>query len=835
MRKLPLILTGSIIALISGLSAQAFLWDGGGADDNWGTGANWSPDGAPSTGTGIQIDFAGSTRLTPFWNYGSFDQMGSIFFDSGAGAFTLNGANAMKVFSKIENSGTTLQTVSISSIVLNGTAATEFNPVSGDLVINSALILDTPQLRIFGSSGKTVTFNGVISNGSATNPSVAINQNSNVVYQNAMTYTGDTFVNAGKLQFSTGGSAANSSIRIGDTATTAVAAEVDLLPSAGGLTLSNTFNSRAGNTGTATIASQNTSNSNTLSGHIALDKNLTITQAAGGTLAITQGRSTASGTTAGIDIKTFTLTFSGGGKFIIGPESPTTFGTIYDSASGSSGAALVMTGTGSLSLNDANSYRGETQVNSGTLFVGANNALGSSNGTIGTTGNTVLLGDNTGSSNATLLTTGAFTVANAITLQSGNTGVITIGGNSANASIFSGAVKLGTASGTAKNGVFVALSGGSAEFQGSITENTSVPASSVTIGDATHAGTVKFSNASNGYGGTTTIGNGATLEVVNLGTTGNSSIGNATRSTASNLVLSNGALKYVGTGESTSRSFTFDANGGALDASAAANGALTLTGTAAASGTGNRTLTLTGTSTGLNTMRSVIANPSSGATSVTKSGAGKWVLSGSNTYTGATLVSNGTLEAGAINALKTTSGITVNTGGTLLLSGSDNRIGDAVPLTLGGGTFHTGGLSETLGTLTLSANSIIDFGNGTSTLTFADSSGATWAGSFRLSIYNWSGNTLTGGGTDQLRFLSNGLSSTQLARIDFYSGSTAETKLSITPSFFANGFVGGAGEVTPVPEPSSVAAVMGLLGLIGWRERRKMLRERAADRRMILA
>ncbi|MEY4386447.1 MAG: hypothetical protein RLY20_1730, partial [Verrucomicrobiota bacterium] len=26
-------------------------WDGGGGDNNWGTGANWNPDGAPAYGT----------------------------------------------------------------------------------------------------------------------------------------------------------------------------------------------------------------------------------------------------------------------------------------------------------------------------------------------------------------------------------------------------------------------------------------------------------------------------------------------------------------------------------------------------------------------------------------------------------------------------------------------------------------------------------------------------------------------------------------------------------------------------------------------------------------
>ena len=57
-----------------------------------------------------------------------------------------------------------------------------------------------------------------------------------------------------------------------------------------------------------------------------------------------------------------------------------------------------------------------------------------------------------------------------------------------------------------------------------------------------------------------------------------------------------------------------------------------------------RALTLTGTNTGNNTLASVVPNASDGGVvGVTKSGAGKWVLTGNNTYTGATNVDEGTL------------------------------------------------------------------------------------------------------------------------------------------------------------------------------------------------
>ena len=352
-----------------------------------------------------------------------------------------------------------------------------------------------------------------------------------------------------------------------------------------------------------------------------------------------------------------------------------------------------MGGTGSLSANDKNTFRGGLTIKSGTVLIGANGALGGTSGT-----GSVLLGDTTGTANARLLMNGAFTAANPVTIQSGNTGVMTIGGDSADASIFSGAINLGTASGAAKNGTFVALSGGSVDFQGVINESSSVPDSSVVIGDATHSGVVRFSNASNQYGGTTTITNGATLEVVALGNSGGSSIGNSTRSTASNLVLSNGTLKYIGTGETTGRSFTVDANGGALDASG--SGAITFTGSMAASSTGNRTLTLTGTNTGANTLQTAIVNPGSGTTSLTKSGAGSWTLTGANTFNGPAVINGGilTLARSGGPAFAGNSTVTVNSGGTLLMGGH-NQINQATfpGITLNGGTLDGGGFSQGTG------------------------------------------------------------------------------------------------------------------------------------------
>ncbi len=229
---------------------------------------------------------------------------------------------------------------------------------------------------------------------------------------------------------------------------------------------------------------------------------------------------------------------------------------------------------------------------------------------------------------------------------------------------------------------------------------------------------------------------------------------------------------------------------------------------------------------------STFAAAVTGTGGINKTGTGTLVLSASNNYSGPTKVGNGTLEAAGAGALGGaiinggTSGITVNTGGTLLLSGTGNRIKDSATLDLAGGTFNTGGTSETLGALTLSVSSIIDFGTVGNTLRFADSSALTWAGA-SLSIYNWTS------GNDHLFFgdgQTTGLLQGQLDKIKFYSDA-GSTLLPYAPGF--SGFTGGLGEVTPVPEPTAIAVAMSLLGLIGYRERRKVAMDRALSRRVV--
>jgi fibronectin-binding autotransporter adhesin len=220
-----------------------------------------------------------------------------------------------------------------------------------------------------------------------------------------------------------------------------------------------------------------------------------------------------------------------------------------------------------------------------------------------------------------------------------------------------------------------------------------------------------------------------------------------------------------------------------------------------------------------------ISNTINGTGGVTKNGTGTLVLSGNNTYSGATTINAGTLNAANANALGSNNTVTVNDG-TLLVSTDDAINGRQITLNGTSTTVATLAFSNnytgSIGKLTLSANSIIDLGQGNIGLQFADMA----MGFYNLSIYNWSGTTqwgtTYGTGTDRLYFNGNYTAS----NVKFYSGAVG------SDSFVGSGFDLGLQQtswdsglsghyILPVPEPETYAT--GLLLLLGgawmWRKR----------------
>lgn len=173
----------------------------------------------------------------------------------------------------------------------------------------------------------------------------------------------------------------------------------------------------------------------------------------------------------------------------------------------------------------------------------------------------------------------------------------------------------------------------------------------------------------------------------------------------------------------------------------------------------------------------------SGTGGLVKTGGGTLTLSAAQTYSGNTRV-----EAGSL----------------LIVDESLDALPDANTLTLAGGTFGISPTTiayanETLGVLTVEADSSLQLHTSTtlaSSLAFADSSAVSWVGKLYISGYTDALDTLRFG-TD-----ANGLTSAQLASIYF-----------VTDSGNLSAGISNLGFVSPVPEPSTCAALAGLAAL----------------------
>ncbi len=380
------------MALLGQSTQAGNTWDGGGGSDNWGNNLNWSSDTAPNYGTLI---FSGTTRTTNINN--SITSMNQVQWNNSTG-WTMNnsGGTVLSLFdfggttqAKLENLGSGLVTIN-APITFAATAGPNFgeiNAVNGDITFGAAGTLTVDgtavnDIRLYGSS-RVVTFNNTVS-AAGKDFGIATSGTGNTInIGGSFTAANFSIMNGGSLNLNSGGTLNTTGIRLGadyvgsGNMNNASGATFNLTASAGGQTVAGVINAGTGNAGSLAVNSQNTNNTNTISGNIFLDSNLAITQSSGGALAISN---------ATLDLKANSLALLGSGGTI------DVTGVIGNSTGsgqlviGSNGSAAT---GGTVTLSNTNTYSGQTFVRNGTL---AFTSTGSSNNS------TIRLGSTSGTS-----------------------------------------------------------------------------------------------------------------------------------------------------------------------------------------------------------------------------------------------------------------------------------------------------------------------------------------------------------------------------------------------------------------------------------------------------
>jgi fibronectin-binding autotransporter adhesin len=750
----------------------------------------------------------GNTITWTIGGNGTINNDGLIGNGSAGGtlALTKTGAGTLTLFGALANTYTGLTTVSGGTLTLGKTAGV--TAIVGNLQVNSGTLIWTANNQVNDSSTLTVSggaanFNGrdeTLATATIGGGTISTGSGKAIVSGTTTLTTGG----ASRLTVNSGGAYTTDALVMGGTsfgigATTGG----NILIGGNSSTVSNLNIGPSGLTMTGQVIQFNKTNSGMAGSELNLNGNFT---GSGANIIDygTTGDLFKSALNLGTATRTFDIT---GGTTTIGvPVSGT-------------GAGITKTGLGTLILSGANTYTGNTNVNTGILNIRHAQALGT------TAGETVV------GAGATLQLQGGITVANEkLTLTSVNSGVANTAAliNVSGDNVWTGNIDVDL---TNNENARMSMTAGTLLISG----NVNLSAAAATFGLVL-----------TGNGGTGTIsgvisGTGANQNVLKNGTstwvlTGTNTYNGITRIDAGTLSVSSiannlgpgtsainlgegpatGTLLYTGSGETVARGFVLRSNhatpgGGVIDQSG--TGELLISGAFSSNATtAGKSLTLQGSSSGTGRITGNIANGTGTPTSIVKSGTGKWTLSGTaKSYTGSTTVTGGELNIST--SLTSTSAINI-TNGKVTLESAD-LINNAATVTLGtNATLVTAIGSETVGALLVNGNSILDLTPGSSLINFANSKSQDWTGGL-LTVLGWNGNEAGGGvervifGNDSTGLTSDQLTQVQFSRIDgFYSARILAT-----------------GEIVPdalIPEASSAALLMlGGTGMLLRRKRRE--------------